>query len=326
MSRLNNTNGALLSALNNNTPFIYAHLVKFERPAAEANTNIPIVKGTNGNKFAYITDAGYDITWDDGSTYLNSSDAAVANGNRTYTANKLLKTGAVTESTRVKVDGLNIEVDATAIDTEVTTHFTVTSTEIQGQKGIDLAEAGFETGDKISLSSSSAELTITSFKSDSDGNRNATIVYTTLSGTQSTFSDTERTLSLLSEEIKFLTNSILDTSFVNRQVIVYKAFFYADNPHTLIGDPIKLFEGIITGGSYKQSEKKASVSWQLKSHWGDFEQTRGRITSADFHQALDQNEKPQKDSTLKKAYAEDYGFAHSEMALNVIAQYQDIVL
>jgi len=329
MSRLNNTNGALLSALNNNTPFIYAHLVKFERPTVEANTNIPIVKGTNGNKFAYITDAGYDITWDDGSTYLNSSDAVVANGNRTYTANKLLKTGSVTESTRVKVDGLNIEVDATAIDTEVTSTFTVTSTEIQGLKGVDLAAAGFKVGDKIRFTdNASSELTITGFKGDGQGgipgNLNARMTYTVLSGSQSAFSSTEKTLTLVSEEVKFLTNSTLDTSFVNRQVIVYKAFFYADNPHTLIGDPIKLFEGIITGGSYKQSEKKASVSWQLKSHWGDFEQTRGRITSADFHQALDQNENPQKDSTLKKAYAEDYGFAHSEMALNVIAQYQDI--
>ena len=39
MSRLNATNGTLLSALNNNTPFIYAHLVKFERAISEETTN-----------------------------------------------------------------------------------------------------------------------------------------------------------------------------------------------------------------------------------------------------------------------------------------------
>ena len=287
MSRLNNTNGALLSALNNNTPFVYAHLVKFERPVAEGTTNVSVVNGTNGDRFAYITDAGYDITWDDGTTYINASENTVANGNRTYVANKLIKTGSVTESTRVKVDGLNIEIDATAIDTEVTSHFTVTSTEIQGQKGVDLALAGFSVGDKIRFTdNASSELIVTGFKGDGQGggigNRNARMTYTTLSGTQATFSNTEKTLTLLSEETNFLTDSTLSTSFVNRQVIVYKAFLYADNPHTLIGSPIKLFEGIITAGNYKESQKGASISWALKSHWGDFEQTRGRITSADF--------------------------------------------
>ena len=85
-----------------------------------------------------------------------------------------------------------------------------------------------------------------------------------------------------------------------------------------------MFEGIVTGGNYKQTNDKASVSWQLKSHWGDFEQNKGRFTSAAFHQALNQNDVPQKASTLKPAYAEDYGFAHSEISLNVIAQYNDV--
>ena len=194
MSRLNNTNGTLLSALNNNTPFVYAHLVKFERPIAEGTTNVSVVNGTNGDRFAYITDAGYDVTWDDGTTYINSSENTVANGNRTYVANKLIKTGAVTESTRVKVDGMSIDIDATALDAEVTTTIVITSTEIQGQKGVDLALAGFRVGDKIQVSGYSAMLNITGFKADSAGNRNTTIVYTTLSGTQGALSSTEKTI------------------------------------------------------------------------------------------------------------------------------------
>ena len=244
MSRLNETNGTLLSALNNNTPFIYAHLVKFERAISEETTNNLISVGTNGDKYAYITDAGYNITWDDGSTYLNSSDALTNNGNREYVANKLLKVGSVTESTRIKVDGMSIDLDATALDTEVTSTFTVTSSEIQGLKGVDLAAAGFKVGDKIRFTdNASSELIITGFKGDGQGgipgNLNARMTYTVLSGSQGSFSSTEKTLTLVSEEIKFLTNSSQDTSFVNRQVIVYKAFFYADNPHTLIGTPIK---------------------------------------------------------------------------------------
>lgn len=328
MSRLNATNGTLLSALNNNTPFIYAHLVKFERAVSEETTNNLMSVGTNGNKYAYITDAGYNVTWDDGSTYLNSSDVLTNNGNREYVANKLLKVGSVTESTRIKVDGMSIDLDATALDTEVTSTFTVTASEIQGEKGVDLAAAGFKVGDKIRFTdNASSELIITGFKGDSQtpSNRNARMTYTLLSGSQGAFNSTEKTLTLISEEIKFLTDSSQDTSFVNRQVIVYKAFFYADNPHTLIGTPIKLFDGIVTAGTYKESPTgSARISWSLKSHWGDFEQLRGRVTSADFHQALDQNGRPQRNSTLKPAYAEDFGFAHSEVALNVIAQYQDV--
>ena len=323
MSRLK-TNGTLLTELNNNTPFIYAHLVKFERPVEELISNNKIIVDSDGDKFAYLTDAGYDIVFDDGTKNL----AGTANGNRTYTANKLLKVGSTTESTQIKVASMNIELDATAIDAQVASNFTVTSTQIMGQKGVDLVLAGFKVGDKVRFTDNpSSELIITGFLGDGQGgipgNINARATYTLLKGTQASFSQTNKTLTLVSEEVKFLTTDVQSTGYINRRVTVYKAFFYADSPHLFMGSPIKVFEGIITNGSYKEGSGKASISWSLKSHWGDFEQVRGRITSADVHQAYDEKGIPSPASTLKPEYADDYGFAHSETALNVIATYTD---
>ena len=56
MSRLNNTNGTLLSALNNNTPFVYAHLVKFERPIAKSKYIVSVkAKSVNWRNFLYFS-------------------------------------------------------------------------------------------------------------------------------------------------------------------------------------------------------------------------------------------------------------------------------
>ena len=41
-------------------------------------------------------------------------------------------------------------------------------------------------------------------------------------------------------------------SFINRRISIYKAFFYADNPHTFIGTPIKIFNGVITNASFEE--------------------------------------------------------------------------
>ena len=70
------------ASLLTNESFVYAHLVKIEKA----------VKTTTGNNsrkasdYAYITDSGFDIAFNDGSTDSEGN----ANGTRVYIANKLL--------------------------------------------------------------------------------------------------------------------------------------------------------------------------------------------------------------------------------------------
>ena len=68
---------------------------------------------------------------------------------------------------------------------------------------------------------------------------------------------------------------------------ILKIYFFlnAENPSIFIGTPVLLFKGIITTANYKEEEEKAVATWGIKSHWGDFQQVRGRLTSDDFHRA-----------------------------------------
>ena len=63
MSIERSVNSTIRTALLNNEPFEYAHLVKFERPQLpNANNSF----STNANKFAYLTDGARDISFNDG--------------------------------------------------------------------------------------------------------------------------------------------------------------------------------------------------------------------------------------------------------------------
>ena len=89
--------------------------------------------------------------------------------------------------------------------------------------------------------------------------------------------------------------------------------------------PVLLFRGIITNVTFEDDDSGIRVQWGLTSHWGDFAQVRGRITSDEFHRALDQNGNPQPDSAIKPIYAYDKGFIHSETSLNLLASYTVMV-
>ena len=60
----------------------------------------------------------------------------------------------------------------------------------------------------------------------------------------------------------------------------------------------------------------------MTSHWGDFSQIAGRLTSDEVHRALDSNGFPQKLLAVKPQYATDLGYLHSDMSLNTIGTYQ----
>ena len=64
MSVKKDINTDIETVLVSNTPFEYAHLIKFERPSAPDNLGFR----TNANRYAYFTDASRDISFDDAST------------------------------------------------------------------------------------------------------------------------------------------------------------------------------------------------------------------------------------------------------------------
>ena len=76
---LREINATLKQALIDNVPFTYANLLKFERPTKVAQ--YLGVASTDSKNYTYITDAPYDIIFDDGD----------GNGPQVYRANKLVK-------------------------------------------------------------------------------------------------------------------------------------------------------------------------------------------------------------------------------------------
>ena len=144
---------------------------------------------------------------------------------------------------------------------------------------------------------------------------------------------------VLSEEINYLLQGTMPSNYVNRNVWIYKVFLGDENANgvpdygTIIADPssesddvdgdeaVLLFKGIITSASYKESGNRATMTWSCKSHWGDFQRVSGRLTSKDFHQALDADLEPNAAATIKQEYAGDYGFWWADRAVNLLARY-----
>ena len=78
-------NTALKKRLINNEPFVYAHLIKYERPHnADKNGK----HSTDAKRYAYLTDGEINISFNDGSY---ATDGTTANGAQTYIANKISK-------------------------------------------------------------------------------------------------------------------------------------------------------------------------------------------------------------------------------------------
>ena len=333
MGRLD-TNATLQAALNNNDPFLYAHLVKFERPLAQLIDlpNGDIRYETDATRYAYITDAAYDINFDDGSTNL----AGTSNGSQTYRANKLTKVSSIQEASTTKVSSLSLVLNAAGVDASITGTFSIAQSlssiirEITITSGGKWVDNGFQEGDRIKFSSgnnSTKYFRIRTIKTSTT----AQIELLTLkdaSGTDLTITGEigfPATLSMESDEIVALLRDTVPTSFVNRKVSIYKVFLDPDNPSIFIGNPLILFKGAITTASYKEDSKAATATWGIKNHWGDFQQVRGRLTSDDFHRALKPNSLGQlvgnPEATIRPEYAKDKGFVHAEQSINIIGTY-----
>ena len=136
----------LKAALIENVAFSYAHLVKFERPKRASQF---LGESSNQAKdYAYITDASYDILFDDGS----------GNGAQVYRANKLLKLSNANETVKAKASTMSLVLDSSTLDSKaISPTINVASGISSGNQGqltssdTNFVEEGFREGDKVSL-------------------------------------------------------------------------------------------------------------------------------------------------------------------------------
>jgi hypothetical protein len=301
----------------NNEPFQYAHLIKFERPSRP--DALSGLVSTAAQRYTYLTDASINVSFDDGSTDLQGT----LNGSQTYLANKVLSVGAVQEQTKATTSNTSIVLDGNAIGAYIEATVTISGTgpwDIALSAPInidDFLAAGFREGDKITVNGISVN--IQSFRA------NNVVRVSKIDSVLTAGTITDCPFTLSSEEIISILlnkNDAEYASFINREVYIYRAYFQNG---VIVGAPLPLFKGIIQNVSFEDSETAIKVTWGLSSHWGDFAQVKGRITSDSAHRALDANGIPQPTSTLKPGYAYDKGFNHAEMSVNLLSKYSVMV-
>ena len=303
----------LRNSLLDETPFVYAHLVKFEKP-------IKTITGKGSRRasdYVYVSDGSFDIIYND----LTQDASGADNGAQTYVANKLISVGAVSESIEARATSLNLSVSAAALSTYITGVFTTNSSTIEGSE--DLVAVGFREGDILKISNGTnagKTVRIEQFEDD-----NKKIAVTAQNAALSVETSQNITLTFSSPEVEGILTDRTSNSYaryINRDVFVYKAHI---NPETgaIIGAPYLLFKGIIASGKLTEDPSRSSIiSWSLTSHWGDFSRVQGRLTSDPYHRALDQNGIADPVAAIRPEYAADLGFLHSEQAINLVAIYQ----
>ena len=130
----------------NNEPFAYAHLIKYERPR-----KIPFISSivnTDAARYSYLTDAAFNISFDDGTTDISGN----SNGAQTYIANKVFAVGGYQESTDPKATSMTLTVSAEGLFNSITNSSITMSNSnstITVPSNINLIEEGFREGDKI---------------------------------------------------------------------------------------------------------------------------------------------------------------------------------
>jgi hypothetical protein len=317
---------ALKNMLVNNEPFQYAHLIKFERPSRP--DSLSGLVSTAKQRYTYLTDASINVSFDDGSKDLSGT----ANGTQVYLANKVLSVGAIQEQTKATTSSTSLVLDGNGLGADITANATVTlvSTGIWDVALAapisldDLLAEGFREGDKITLfngvnpgtDGNGVPVNINSFRA------NNTLRVTKIDADlTASVSSIPTRLKLASEEIIsiLLNKNAPDyASFINREVFIYRGYFQNG---VIVGAPVCIFKGIINGVSFEDSDTSIRVTWGLSSHWSDFSQVKGRVTSDSAHRALDANGIPQVSSALKPIYAYDKGFIHGETSINILAKY-----
>ena len=75
----------------------------------------------------------------------------------------------------------------------------------------------------------------------------------------------------------FLSNNYIDVP-----INVYRVIL--DNADAVVGAPILIFDGILTGYAIEDTEEESKVTVQMASHWKDFEKENGRRTNHNSQQ------------------------------------------
>lgn len=296
--------------------FQYAHLIKFERPSRPDSITGKV--STHFSRFTHLTDASRDVAFDDGS----KDSFGVSNGTQTYLANKILKVSEVSESTEAKATNFNVVIDGNGLGASVQAQNVNIVARPNNEydiefvdKTVDLVYEGFREGDKIQLTGGqTGHFNIVNFRENN-------VLRVKKIDDNLTEGNFTINAVLSSEEVRaiLMDKSLTDySSFLNREVYIYKAYI---KDGLTVGEPLLLFKGIISNVSFDDGDRGIQVTWGLTSHWGDFAQVKGRISSDDFHRALDQNGNPQPLAALKPEYAYDRGFMHSETSINSLAKY-----
>ena len=299
---LRNLHTDLKAALVQNDEFIISHLIRFEKP-------VPSDQATAG--YVYVTDGPYEIVYDE----------------NTYLPNKVLNLGTIREETLAKASAMTLQLSATALGINVSTNVTFNDTNDYLEIGQNAVEAGFKEGDTIDFEHASSTHTfeIISFAEGATGIENGKIFVTPKSSDYTGFTNVAGVITQANPEVKSLLldhiNDSTKASYIHREVLIDRAYI---NPETgsIIGEPVRLFIGYINKGSLKEDVTKgSSVTWSLTNHWGDFVKIQGRKTSDNEHRALGIDDIPDEVSIHREEYKTDYGFEHSQRAVNTIANF-----
>ena len=313
--------------------FLYAHLIKFEKPIKTVTGAV----SENARDYSYLTDASFNIQFDDESQDSLGAD----NGTQTYVAQRLDRVGQVAETIQAKATSMTVKIDSIALNTTLapasTTINISTNLITIGESWID---AGFTEGDKLRISSNDGNdgkfIIINSFESDGTAGRegdNRVIGATLETGVVNATNNATYIFTIETEEH---TSPFMDKDsasyahYINREVFVYKALIDQStgtvigmNSSTKRGGPFLIFKGIIAAVDVREDpNKNSSVNWKLTSHWGDFVKINGRLTSDTEHRGINGQGQTDYAALIRPEYINDYGFMHSEQALNLIVTYK----
>jgi hypothetical protein len=70
----------------------------------------------------------------------------------------------------------------------------------------------------------------------------------------------------------------LNQNWVNRSVKLYKAVV-SGSDGSIIGDPILIFNGLLSQFQIEDSDNSSVITIQVASHWADFQRKTGRYTN-----------------------------------------------
>lgn len=310
-------NSTLKNSLMNYDPFIVAHLIRFEKPQSVSQYGGKL-KGL-ATDYTYITDAQYDIEYDD-PAHLTTEGGNIPP--QLYRSNKVVKLGTINESIQAKAANMSLTLDSASLGTQEASTCTFTSSKLVGDT--DLSAAGFQEGDKVLLTAltsgtnSGAYIRIDGFE-----NGGKTISFTQISSITADSTARPYRITLAAEELNILLadkTSSSYTSYINREVVIHRVHINPDT-RAIIGEPYLYFKGITSGAAITEKLDSSQITWTLSSHWGDFIRVQGRMTDDATHRALRADGSPDRDSTIKPEYAGDLGFLHSNTAINHIATY-----